>query len=97
VVVAYRSSYSTYAVARRVLTVRWISLVNLIAGRSVVPEFWHLPVREEEVGNALRPLLESSTPEHQAQLAGLAQVRCELGQPGAAMRVASMVLERISG
>jgi lipid-A-disaccharide synthase len=37
-VVAYRASPLTYAVARRVMTVRWVSLVNLIAGREVVPE-----------------------------------------------------------
>lgn len=96
VVVAYRSSYSTYAVARRALTVRWISLVNLVAGRSIVPEFWHLPVRPDEVGDALRPLLDSSGVAHQAQLAELSEVRGRLGRPGAARRVANLVLERLS-
>lgn len=95
-VVAYRSSRSTYAIARRVLTVRWISLANLIAGRRVVPEFWHLPVRAEEVGDALRPLLDPSSAEHQAQLVELERIRSELGQPGAAGRVAAMVSDRIN-
>lgn len=94
-VVAYRSSWSTYAIARRVLTVRWISLANLIAGRKVVPEFWHLPVRAEDVGDALRPLLDSSSAEHQAQLVELERIRSQLGPPGAATRVATMALDRI--
>ncbi len=95
VVVAYRSSRPTYAVARRVLTAPWISLVNLVAGRLVVPEFWHLPVEAEEVCTALRPLLDSGTLEHQAQRGALAAVRASLGAPGASRRVAGMVLEQL--
>lgn len=94
-VVAYRSSRSTYAIARRVLRVPWISLVNLVAERPVVPEFWHLPVRADEVSAALRPLLDRSEAAHLAQLEALAQVRAALGQRGAAERVARMVLQRV--
>ena len=38
-VVAYRMNPLTMALARRLVTVEWVSLVNLVAGREVVPEF----------------------------------------------------------
>ncbi len=94
-VVAYRSTRSTYAVARRALTVPWISLVNLLAGRPVVPELWHLPVRAGDVSAALRPLLDPASGAHQAQRQALAGVRSALGQPGASRRVAELVLETV--
>ncbi len=37
-VVGYRTNCLTHLIARRVVTTRWISLVNLVAGREVVPE-----------------------------------------------------------
>lgn len=37
--VIYRTSWWTYAIAKRIAKVEHISLVNLVAGRTVVPEF----------------------------------------------------------
>lgn len=94
-VVAYRTARLTYEVARRLMTVDRISLVNLIAGEDVVPEFWHPPVSAAPVGDAVRGLLEQSSPAAARQRAGLAIVRDRLGGPGAAGRVASLVEERL--
>lgn len=96
VVVAYRASQSTYRIARRLMTVDRISLVNLIADRSVVPELWHLPVTLEQITSALRPLLDEQSEASRLQRAGLAQVVAAMGPPGAADRVASMVLEQLA-
>ncbi len=94
-VVAYQSSRSTYAIARRLMTVDRISLVNLVAGRDVVPEFWHLPISARETGDALAPLLDPGSPEHRAQLSDLAQVSRQLGEPGAGRRVVELAGELI--
>lgn len=91
-VVAYRSSWPTYAIARQVMTVDRISLVNLIAGADVVPEFWHLPVSARPVTDALRPLLDPESGASGQQRAGLEIVRSRLGSPGAAARVADLAL-----
>jgi lipid-A-disaccharide synthase len=95
-VVGYRSSWSTYAIARRLMTVDRISLVNLVAEQDVVPEFWRLPIPAREVGDALAPLLDPASPEHQAQLDGLATVSQRLGTPGAARRVVELAGELLA-
>ena len=89
-VVAYRSSWSTYTIARRLMTVDRISLVNLVAGQDVVPEFWGGSVAAAPLVDAVGPLLDPASVEHGAQQAGLAVVRERLGRPGAASRVAEM-------
>jgi lipid-A-disaccharide synthase len=89
-VVSYRVHPITAAIARRVMTVQWISLVNLVAGRAVVPEIvqWH--ATPDALAASLAPLLERGGPAPAAQRAGLALVRERLGRPGAAERVADM-------
>lgn len=94
-VVAYRTSRLTYEIARRLMTVDRISLVNLVAGEDVVPEFWHPPVSAAPVGDAVRPLLDESSDAAVRQRAALARVRARLGGPGAASRVATVLLDRV--
>ena len=93
IVVAYRTSRTTYEIARRLIMTRWIGLVNLVLDESLVPEFWHLPVSAEPVADALRPLLEVESQAHRAQRTGLARAHALLGSPGAGRRVAEMALE----
>lgn len=92
IVVAYRTGRVTYEVARRAMTVRWISLVNLILDEPLVPEFWRLPVRAALVADALRPLLSPDGRAAELQRDGLARVRARLGRGGVADRVANLAL-----
>jgi lipid-A-disaccharide synthase len=93
-VVAYLASRLTRMLAARMMTVRWISLVNLIAGWAVVPELWRSDVSSSALVSAARPLFVDG-PARRGQLEGLAQVREHLGQAGAAERVAGMALELV--
>lgn len=89
-IVAYRTSRWTHAVARRLVRIPRIGLVNIVAEREVALEFVQDAVEPVGMSAALLPLLQHDHPARQALLAGLAEVRTRLGQPGAAARVAAM-------
>lgn len=91
-VIAYRTGAVSYGIARHLVTIPRIGLVNVVAGEPVAPEFLQGAARPETMADALAPLFEAGSPERTAQLAGLERVRVLLGTPGAAARVAEMAL-----
>ena len=93
-VVAYRVHGLSYALGRWLVShIRWIGLVNLVAGREIAPEFVQGRVRADLLAEALLPLLQEGGAERTRQLEDLAMVRARLGEPGAAERVARMARE----
>jgi lipid-A-disaccharide synthase len=91
-VVAYRTSAITYALARRLVTIPHIGLVNVVAGSEVAPEFVQHALTPRAVADALEPLLRAGSPARESMLAALATVRSALGEPGAAGRAAGIAL-----
>jgi lipid-A-disaccharide synthase len=87
-VVGYRVSPITYAIARRLVSVDHIALVNLVAGCRVVPEFIQGEATPSSIAEAVHPLLGHGTVERSRQMEGLRDVCDRLGVPGAAGRVA---------
>lgn len=95
-VVAYRLHWLTAWLARRLLTVPWISLVNLITGQSLVEELLQHEARAERLAAALAPLLEPESPAASRQREGFRLLRERLGGPGAAERVATLAAELLA-
>lgn len=91
-VVCYSTSFISYWISRLVIKVPFISLVNLIAGRRVVPELIQREFTGGYILEELRPLLADESPARQAQLAGYADVRQKLGEPGAPDRAAKLMV-----
>ena len=91
--VAYRTSGWTYAIARHLVKIPHIGLVNVVAGRQVARGFVQDALVPATVADYLEPLLVQGSPERDAMLADLADVRRQLGTPGAASRVARMASE----
>ena len=96
-VVAYKVHPLTWHMFQRLRTVRWVSLVNLVAEREVVPEMLQDLAEAGPLADALRPLLDPRDPRTMAQREGLALVRDRLGQPGATTRVVALADELLGG
>lgn len=90
-VVAYRTGRWTHAIARRLVRIPHIGLVNVVAGREVAREFVQDAVVPADLAAALRPLLHAGSGEGERQRRELAAVAARLGTPGAAGRVAGLV------
>ena len=96
-VIGYRTHPLTYFAAKRVVKVPNIGLVNVVAGRQVVPEFIQDDLTVSAAVNALEPLLDRDDPRRQSMLKQLELVRKQLGEPGAAARVATIAQDLIEG
>lgn len=91
-IVAYRTGRLSYFLARRLVRIPHIGLVNVVAGREVAPEFVQDAVRPSDMAAALERLIVPGKARDE-MLAGLAEVRGRLGSPGAAGRVAAIASE----
>ncbi len=89
-VVVYRVSGSTAFLARRLVRTPFYAMVNLIAGRKVVPELLQDDFTPQSVANEVATLLESPAARDDMR-AGLAQVRAALGTGGANERAAEII------
>ncbi len=94
-IIAYRTSAISYAIARRVVKIPNIGLVNVVANRQVSREFVQNAVVPRDMADALGPLLERSSPLRDEAIRGLSDVRALLGTPGASERAATFALELV--
>jgi lipid-A-disaccharide synthase len=75
--------------AKRLVRLPNFSLVNIVAGKRIIPELLQDDVNGQSIARAAEELLEPST--YAAVLDELAQVRERLGKPGASARAADKI------
>ena len=90
-VIVYRLSWLTYLVGRLFVRIAHFGLVNILAGRRIVPELLQREASAERMAGEVERLLEDPAA-RRTQLDALAEVRASLGSPGAARRVAEEIL-----
>jgi lipid-A-disaccharide synthase len=109
-VVVYRVSELTFALAKKLVEYPEefpikrdlegnlpVGMVNLIAGKRVVPELLQERFTAENVATILGPLL-GDGPEREKQMAALAEVRSKLAADGSPIvRVAEAVISLLDG
>jgi lipid-A-disaccharide synthase len=96
VIVTYRLSPLTYALARRAVRVDHIAMANLVAGRRVVPELIQDEATPETLAQAALAWLRDPTARTRAA-EGLREARGRLGPPGAADRAAAVMAAEMEG
>ena len=90
--VVYRGSWPTYLIARSVVRLPRIALVNVVAERPLVPEFIQHRATPKLIASAVVELLRDD--ESCAKMKeGLREVKTRLGPPGAVARAADAVLD----
>jgi lipid-A-disaccharide synthase len=89
-VVVYRLSWLSYLIGKMFVRLAHFALVNLLAGRALVPELLQRQASPERMAAEIERLLEDG-PARSEQLRGLEEVRASLGTPGAPRRVAEEV------
>jgi lipid-A-disaccharide synthase len=95
-VVAYRTSPLTFALARRLVRVPHVGLVNLVAGERAAPELLQDRATPEALAAALLPLLQDGSPERARALQALGRVRARLDPPRAAGSEPSTAAARVA-
>jgi len=90
-VAIYRSSWSTYLIARLIVQVKYLAMPNLLAGEAIYPEFIQHQATAENITRAALELL-TDRERRKTVKTKLAQVIKSLGGPGASERAAKAVL-----
>ncbi len=92
--IVYRVSPLSYLLGKALIRVPHIGLVNLIAGRRVVPELIQQAVNPALIAAEASSLLTQPT-RRERMRAGLAKVKKRLGAAGASMRVARIAVQML--
>ena len=93
-VVCYKGSWASYQIAKRIITLKYISLVNLIMDKEVVTELIQDDCTTERIKEELTKILEDN---YRAKLlAQYDQLEKKLGGIGASQKTAQLIVKDLS-
>ena len=94
-VTLYQTSWLNFEIAKRIVTVKWATMPNILAGEEVYPEFIQSAATPANIAGAALELLENE-PRRQRIKSQLAMIVSSLGSPGATGRAARAILSLFS-
>ena len=94
-VLVYRVSWLTYLAGRLVIKVKYLGMPNVIAGRSVVPEFIQHEAKPAGIAKEVFRLM-TDLPARTQMLAGFDEIAGSLGTGGASDRAAAGIMAELN-
>lgn len=91
-VVCYKTSWLSYQIAKRVVTIDYISLVNLIAGKEVVKELIQEDLNPSKLQQELSKIVEGGE-RRQTQLREYKVLKAAIGEESASLTTAHLILQ----
>jgi lipid-A-disaccharide synthase len=91
-VIVYKTSSISFFIGRMVVDISNIGLVNIVAGKTVAPEFLQGEMTVRNLVGAIDRILTDDAYRHTMKV-DLSQIRQRLGQTGASSRVAEGIIE----
>lgn len=91
----YKVAWVTYEIGKRVVTIKHLGIVNILAGREVVREFIQHAATPEALATELTRLLDNAA-QREALQRDLAAVVATLGQGGAYRRTAALIEQALA-
>jgi lipid-A-disaccharide synthase len=95
-IVFYKTTFITYTLAKRLIKIDHIGLVNVVAEHKIVPELIQKEANPSRIALETTRILENETL-YRKMRSDLAEVRSRLGEKGACHRSAEAVLEIARG
>ncbi len=93
--VIYKMSLLNYLLYRPQVKLPYIGMVNIVAGKKIIPEFIQLGAIPKKIAHEVLQIMRN--PEKLQEItSNLALVKSSLGEPGATSRAARIILEFIS-
>ena len=94
-VIGYRLSTLTYWLGRLLVNIKFIGLPNIIAGRGIVRELIQDELTAKNLSEEILRLLQDGH-HREACLAGLQEVKTQLGDGGGTAKMADLILEMLN-
>ncbi|MCF6285813.1 MAG: lipid-A-disaccharide synthase, partial [Candidatus Hydrogenedentes bacterium] len=95
-IIMYKVTTITYWLARLLVDIKYIGIVNILAGREIVPEYIQDAIQTEQILPRVLALINPS-PERAQMLSDLQEVHAMLGDGGASASAAREILTLIDG
>lgn len=94
-VTLYQTSWVNFEIARRIVTVKWATMPNILANEEVYPEFIQNAATPQHIAGAALELLQNESRRRKIK-SQLANIVSSLGGPGATARAAAAILSLFS-
>ena len=91
-VIVYKTNLLNYLLYRPQIKIPYIGMVNIVAGKKIIPEFIQFNAQPKMIADSIIELLKNPLSANRMSQ-DLKVVKDSLGQPGAAERAAKLILD----